>query len=148
MNHRERDILIQQLLDGEIPPERSHELQDLLLRDADARKRFYDYVDLHQGLCFSRPAGRGKQRKLGPLLRSVQQRRMIRQTVIGAAAAVHIAVAVPNLDWDMNVSSQYLADDVVAEPMRIADGHVAPPSDGPGLGITVDEDKIARYRRA
>lgn len=68
-------------------------------------------------------------------------------TSIGAAAAAHIAVAVPNLDWDMNMSSQYLADDVVTNPMRVADGHVAPPSDGPGLGITVDEDRIARYRR-
>jgi len=45
------------------------------------------------------------------------------------------------------MSSQYLADDVVADPMRVEDGHIVPPSDGPGLGITVDEDKIARYRR-
>jgi len=69
-------------------------------------------------------------------------------TSIGAAAAAHLAVAVPNLDWDMNMSSQYLADDVVADPMRVEDGHIVPPSDGPGLGIVVDEDKIARYRRA
>ena len=69
-------------------------------------------------------------------------------TAIGAAAVAHLAVAVPNLDWDMNMSSQYLADDVVENPIGVVDGHIVPPSDGPGLGIIVDEDRIARYRRA
>lgn len=69
-------------------------------------------------------------------------------TSIGAAAAAHIALAVPNLDWDMSLSSQYLADDVVAHPVAVEDGHIVTPSDGPGLGIAVDEDKIARYRRS
>jgi L-alanine-DL-glutamate epimerase-like enolase superfamily enzyme len=48
----------------------------------------------------------------------------------------------------MNMSSQYLADDVVADPIGVADGHIVIPCDGPGLGITVDEDRIGRYRRA
>jgi muconate cycloisomerase len=69
-------------------------------------------------------------------------------TSIGAAAAAHIALAVPNLDWDISLSSQYLADDVVENPIAIEDGHIVTPSDGPGLGIAVDEDKIARYRRS
>jgi L-alanine-DL-glutamate epimerase-like enolase superfamily enzyme len=68
-------------------------------------------------------------------------------TSIGAAAAAHVALAVPNLDWDISLSSQYLADDVVQHPIAIEDGHIVTPSDGPGLGITVDEDKIGLYRR-
>jgi L-alanine-DL-glutamate epimerase-like enolase superfamily enzyme len=48
----------------------------------------------------------------------------------------------------VNLSSQYLADDLVDHPITVADGHIVPPSDGPGLGINVDEDKVARYRRA
>ena len=45
------------------------------------------------------------------------------------------------------MSSQYLADDVVTQPIAIDDGHIVTPMDGPGLGIQVDEDKIAQYRR-
>ena len=67
-------------------------------------------------------------------------------TSIGAAAAAHIALAVPSLDWDISLSSQYLGDDVVERPIAVADGHIVTPADGPGLAIAVDEDKIARYR--
>jgi L-alanine-DL-glutamate epimerase-like enolase superfamily enzyme len=38
-----------------------------------------------------------------------------------------------------------LADDIVENPMRPIDGEISVP-DGPGLGVTLDEDKVARYR--
>jgi muconate cycloisomerase len=65
---------------------------------------------------------------------------------ITCAAVLHIAAAIPGVDWGMSLTNQYLADDVLAEPLRFVEGHVAVP-DGPGLGITVDEAKVRRYAR-
>jgi len=67
-------------------------------------------------------------------------------TSIGSAAISHLAVALPTLEWDASVTNQYLVDDVVENPIPVIDGHIVTP-DGPGLGIRVDEDKLARYRR-
>jgi muconate cycloisomerase len=38
-----------------------------------------------------------------------------------------------------------LADDIVENPIRPVDGEIPVP-DGPGLGVTLDEDKLAKYR--
>jgi L-alanine-DL-glutamate epimerase-like enolase superfamily enzyme len=68
------------------------------------------------------------------------------ETSIGSAAVAHLAIALPNLEWDASVTNQYLADDIVAEPIAVEDGHIVTP-DGPGLGIAVDSAKLAHYRR-
>ena len=65
-------------------------------------------------------------------------------TSIGSAAIAHLALASPNLEWDANVTNQYLTGDVTAESVRVEAGHIVTP-DGPGLGITVDEDLLERY---
>lgn len=67
-------------------------------------------------------------------------------TSIASAAISHLAVALPTLDWDASVTNQYLADDVVKDPIQVVDGHIVTP-EGPGLGITVDEAKLEQYRR-
>jgi muconate cycloisomerase len=67
-------------------------------------------------------------------------------TSIGSAAIAHIAVSLPTLEWDASVTNQYLTDDIVKNPIAVVDGHIVTP-DGPGLGIEVDEDKLAKYRR-
>ena len=67
-------------------------------------------------------------------------------TSIGSAAIAHLALALPTLDWDCNVTNQYLVDDVVRNPVSIVDGHIVTP-EGAGLGISVDEDKLNRYCR-
>ena len=69
----------------------------------------------------------------------------VADTSIASAAIAHLAVALPQVDWDVSVTNQYLLDDVVTEPLRIVDGRVRP-SDGPGLGINVDEAKLEKYR--
>lgn len=66
-------------------------------------------------------------------------------TSIGSAAIAHVALALPLLDWDCNITNQYLIDDVVTNPVAVIDGHIVTP-EGPGLGVQVDEDKLARYR--
>jgi L-alanine-DL-glutamate epimerase-like enolase superfamily enzyme len=58
---------------------------------------------------------------------------------------VHLACAVPNVDWGVSLTNLYLAEDLVRSPLAIADGKVGLPS-GPGLGVEVDETAVARYR--
>jgi muconate cycloisomerase len=69
----------------------------------------------------------------------------IAESSIGTAAAVHLACAVPNVDWGVSLTNMYLAEDIVRRPIAIADGKVSLP-DGPGLGVEVDEAAVARFR--
>lgn len=70
----------------------------------------------------------------------------VAESGIAAAAMLHLAAAVPAVDWGVSLSSQYLADDVVRVPLVIANGHADVPA-GPGLGIDVDEARVRRYQR-
>jgi muconate cycloisomerase len=70
----------------------------------------------------------------------------VAESGIAAAAMLHLAAAVPAVDWGVSLSSQYLADDVVRSPLVIANGHADVPT-GPGLGIEVDEARVRRYQR-
>ena len=68
---------------------------------------------------------------------------------IGSAAMLHLACAVPNID-----SATYPADilgphyheaDLLTEPLALnPDGASVP--DGPGLGVTLDEGQLDRFR--
>jgi muconate cycloisomerase len=69
----------------------------------------------------------------------------IAESSIASAAAVHLACAVPNVDWGVSLTHFYLAEDIVRQPLAIRDGTVALPV-GPGLGIDVDEAAIERFR--
>jgi muconate cycloisomerase len=66
------------------------------------------------------------------------------ETGIASAAIAHLAVALPQVDWDTSMTATYLAADVVEVPPIIRDGHIFPP-DGPGLGIRVDGARLARF---
>jgi muconate cycloisomerase len=67
------------------------------------------------------------------------------ESSLAAAATVAFACAAPNIDWGVSITHFYLAEDIVKTPLPIADGAVALPT-GPGLGVTVDEAKVERYR--
>lgn len=95
--------------------------------------------------------------KLGGIVNAVEAGKMCRrlglsvniavkiaESSIGSAAALHLACAVPKADWGVSLSHLYLADDVVKRPLALADGLVALP-EGPGLGVEVDEDAVARF---
>jgi muconate cycloisomerase len=69
----------------------------------------------------------------------------IAESSIGTAAAVHLACAVPNIDWGVSLTHFYLAEDIVKRPLPLADGRVALPQ-GPGLGVEVDEAAVERFR--
>jgi L-alanine-DL-glutamate epimerase-like enolase superfamily enzyme len=68
------------------------------------------------------------------------------ETGISTAALLHIAAAVPAMDWGITLSSLELVDDILKKPIAAANGHVPIPT-GPGLGIEVDEAKVRRYAR-
>jgi muconate cycloisomerase len=68
------------------------------------------------------------------------------ETGINTAALLHLAAALPAVDWGVGFSSQYLVDDILKTPLSFAGGHVSVPQ-GPGLGIEVDEAKVRRFAR-
>ena len=69
----------------------------------------------------------------------------IAESSIASAAAVHLACAVPTVDWGVSLTHFYLTDDLVRQPLPLADGTVALPN-GPGLGVEVDERAVERFR--
>lgn len=69
----------------------------------------------------------------------------IAESSVASAAAVHLACAVPNVDWGVSLTHFYLAEDIVRQPLAIRDGAVALPQ-GAGLGVEVDEAAVERYR--
>jgi glucarate dehydratase len=63
---------------------------------------------------------------------------------ISLAAMTHLAAATPNLTYAVDTHTPWQSGvDVVADPLRIAGGSAAVP-DTPGLGVTLDPDKLAR----
>jgi L-alanine-DL-glutamate epimerase-like enolase superfamily enzyme len=65
---------------------------------------------------------------------------------IGTSAQAHLAFAMQNLGYGSDVNGfVYHSDDVINEKFTIEDGHLLPPP-GPGLGVTLNRDKIEQYR--
>jgi muconate cycloisomerase len=69
----------------------------------------------------------------------------IAESSIASAAAIHLACAVPAVEWGVSLTHFYLAGDIVKATPVIGDGMVALP-EGPGLGIEVDEAAVERIR--
>jgi muconate cycloisomerase len=71
----------------------------------------------------------------------------IAESSIASAATMHLACGVPAADWGVSLTHFYLAQDLVRQPLSMGQGVVVLPT-GPGLGIEVDEDAVARLRVA
>jgi muconate cycloisomerase len=67
------------------------------------------------------------------------------ESSIASAAAIHLACAVPAVDWGVSLTHFCLCADLVRTALPIAGGAVALPT-GPGLGIDVDEAAVQRFR--
>ncbi|WP_010627599.1 muconate cycloisomerase family protein [Halomonas sp. KM-1] len=66
---------------------------------------------------------------------------------IGTAASLHAWATLPELAWGSEMFGPLLLkDDIVAEPLAYGEFGVELPK-GPGLGIALDEDKLAHYAR-
>jgi muconate cycloisomerase len=69
------------------------------------------------------------------------------ESSIGAAAHLHIFAGLRELGWGCeHFGPQILVDDLVEQPLRFADFRVHLPA-GPGLGVTLDQDKLRHYAR-
>src|SRR5271165_4609285 len=69
------------------------------------------------------------------------------ESSVGAAAHLHAFAGLRELAWGCeHFGPQILTDDLVTEPLRFADFHVHLP-EGPGIGVTLDRDKLRRYAR-
>lgn len=66
------------------------------------------------------------------------------ETSISTAAAIHLGVSLPRLDYECGTTNHYLTDDIVTEPLLPIKGRMKP-SDKPGLGVEVDEEKLKKY---
>jgi muconate cycloisomerase len=69
------------------------------------------------------------------------------ESSIGAAAHLHAFAGLRELGWGCEqFGPQILTDDLVTEPLRFSDFHVHLPA-GPGIGVTLDPEKLRRYAR-
>jgi muconate cycloisomerase len=69
----------------------------------------------------------------------------VAETSLSTAAIVHAAAALPAATWGLSVTHTTTDHDVVTEPIPVIDGVVAVPT-GPGLGVEVDEARVAAIR--
>ena len=64
---------------------------------------------------------------------------------VGTAAALHLAAALPSKGPACGLATgSLLAGDLVAQPLLVRDGRMPIPA-GPGIGVELDEAKLARY---
>jgi muconate cycloisomerase len=69
------------------------------------------------------------------------------ETGLAHAAGTHLMAAVSDLTLgcEFYMPTYYAADDILVEPFPVKNGHVHVPT-GPGLGVEVDPEKLAKYR--
>ena len=69
------------------------------------------------------------------------------ETGIAHAAGSHLMAAVDDLHLgcEFYMATYYLQEDILAEPFKVSNGSVHVPK-GPGLGVTVNPDALAKYR--
>ena len=67
------------------------------------------------------------------------------ESSLGAAATVHLACALDNIDWGVSLTHFYLAEDIVRAPLAMVDGQLTLPGKA-GLGVEIDEAAVARLR--
>lgn len=64
---------------------------------------------------------------------------------ISAAASQHVLLTLPNIVEGNQQTAQMMQDDILTERLPISDGPVWGTPVGPGLGVEVDEAKLAGY---
>jgi muconate cycloisomerase len=69
----------------------------------------------------------------------------VAESSIAAAAVAQLGALAPNLDWGLNVTQHYLAEDVCDQPVPIVRGTLRRPA-GAGLGVQVSEARVERFR--
>ena len=66
---------------------------------------------------------------------------------VGTAASAHLCATLPSLAWGTELFGPLLlTQEILAEPLVYADFELEVPT-GPGLGVVLDEDRVAFHRR-
>jgi muconate cycloisomerase len=69
------------------------------------------------------------------------------ESSIGAAAHLQVFAGLRDLAWGCeHFGPQILTGDLVTEPLHFEDFHIHLPT-GPGIGVTLDQEKLRRYAR-
>ncbi|MFA5786928.1 MAG: enolase C-terminal domain-like protein [Actinomycetota bacterium] len=63
---------------------------------------------------------------------------------ISMAAMLHVNASISSMSHQADSHYHYLTDDVITEPFTFSEGAISVP-DAPGLGVELDQDKLARY---
>lgn len=66
-------------------------------------------------------------------------------TALGLAADLHLSAALPNVDLVEFIGGSAYVDGILAEPFELDEDGMLNVPQGPGLGITLDADKLSRY---
>ena len=69
---------------------------------------------------------------------------MMMESSLATAAMIHAASVIPNVDWGLSLGNLWLADEPVVVQVNCQDGLAKCPS-GPGLGISIDERRLADF---
>jgi muconate cycloisomerase len=71
----------------------------------------------------------------------------MQESGVGTAASAQLFATFPRLDWGTELFGPLLlTEEILAEPLRYEDFSLIVP-DGPGLGVVLDDDKLAHFRR-
>jgi glucarate dehydratase len=70
-----------------------------------------------------------------------------RELGISTSAMLHLAAATPYITYAIDSHYHDQVDDLITEPFVYQNGCMKVP-DGPGLGVELDRDKLARYHAA
>ncbi len=69
------------------------------------------------------------------------------EAAIGTVASAHVFVTLPNLEWGTELFGPLLLkEDILTEPLKYSNFSLTVPN-GPGLGISLDEERISYFRR-
>jgi glucarate dehydratase len=69
-----------------------------------------------------------------------------RELGVSTAAMLHLASASPSMVYAIDSHYHDQLDDIITTPFNYREGHFEVP-DGPGLGVQLDWDKVAKYNR-
>ena len=69
-----------------------------------------------------------------------------RELGVSTAAMLHLAAASPSMQYAIDSHYHDQVDDIISQPFVYKDGCFTVPT-GPGLGVTVDWDQVAKYNR-
>ena len=64
---------------------------------------------------------------------------------VSATAHLHLISTIPNLTTGNQTYATTIADDIVVEPVSDFRNGCLPVPDAPGIGVTLDQDKVAKY---